>query len=87
MDAKTRFTLLNFGVDGARSLLTVPVGASLSYIVSAFSSLVVVIQIASAQLTPRVIARAIGDSAREVSEGPISCQIPELRSQFGFLHT
>ena len=56
IDGQTGWTL-NVSVDGARAVAGTLAGALLSLIVFMFSVLLVAVQLASAQLTPRVIAR------------------------------
>lgn len=56
LDAQYEWTLLGFGVTGAQALLRAAATASLSFLVFAFGSLLVAIQVASGQLTPRIIA-------------------------------
>ena len=51
--------LLGFGVDGAKTLLEAFVTATLSFVVFTFGSLLVAIQVASAQMTPRIIATTL----------------------------
>ncbi len=48
--------VLGFGMDGARSVLAVIASSMLSLLVFAFSALLITVQLASAQLTPRIIA-------------------------------
>src|SRR4029079_5187030 len=59
LDAKTEWTLLGFGVPGAQATLQAVVTASLSFLVFTFGSLLVAIQVASGQLTPRNIATTL----------------------------
>src|SRR6186997_3716486 len=59
LDAKTEWTLLGFGVSGAQATLQAVVTASLSFLVFTFGSLLVAIQVASGQLTPRIIATTL----------------------------
>lgn len=47
---------LGFGTTGAQALLQVTITASLSFLVFTFGSLLVAIQVASGQMTPRIIA-------------------------------
>ena len=47
---------LGFGVKGAEALLQATVTATLSFLAFTFASLLVAIQVASGQLTPRIIA-------------------------------
>jgi uncharacterized membrane protein len=50
-------------VPAAQSALQTVIAATLSFVVFAFSSLLVAIQVASAQLTPRIIATLLRDNA------------------------
>jgi uncharacterized membrane protein len=59
LDATTEWTLLGFGVQGAQTMLQAVVTASLSFLVFTFASLLVAIQVASGQLTPRIIATTL----------------------------
>jgi uncharacterized membrane protein len=54
-----RWPLLGFGVSGAQALLQTTVTATLSFLVFTFGSLLVALQIASGQLTPRIIATTL----------------------------
>lgn len=56
----------NFSVDSARTLLGVLLASELSFIIFLFSSLLVVVQLASVQLTPRIISRALSDRGLKV---------------------
>jgi uncharacterized membrane protein len=55
-DAETRWTVFGFGAEGARAVLSGLVAAVFTFVVFVFSILLVAVQIASANLTPRVIA-------------------------------
>src|SRR6185503_15896496 len=55
-DEATRWTLFGFGPDGARAALAGLVASVFTFVVFVFSILLVAVQIASANLTPRVIA-------------------------------
>lgn len=57
----------NFTPEGARTLLGVLLASILTFITFLFSSLLVVVQLASAQLTPRVIARAFNDRSVRIA--------------------
>jgi uncharacterized membrane protein len=61
LSATTSYAFLGFGVEGARALLASFVAATFSFMVFVFSSLLVAVQIASAQLSPRVIASLFRD--------------------------
>lgn len=59
LDAWLGWTFLDFAVPGAQALLQAIVTATLSFVVFTFGSLLVAIQVASAQLTPRIIATTL----------------------------
>jgi len=59
LDAWLGWSLLGFGIDGAKTLLEAFVTATLSFVVFTFGSLLVAIQVASAQMTPRIIATTL----------------------------
>lgn len=59
LDPWLGWTFLDFGVTGAQTLLAAFVTATLSFIVFTFGSLLVAIQVASAQMTPRIIATTL----------------------------
>ena len=59
MTLKPSGTLLGFGVAGAQTMLQAAVTAALSFLVFTFASLLVAIQVASGQLTPRIIATTL----------------------------
>ena len=56
LDAWLGWNFLGFAVPGAQALLQATVTATLSFLVFTFGSLLVAIQVASSQLTPRIIA-------------------------------
>jgi uncharacterized membrane protein len=53
----TRWPLLGFGIEGARGVLGALAASLLTFIVFTFSILLLAVQMASGQLTPRIIAR------------------------------
>jgi len=57
VDDRTRWELLGFGADGARSVLGVLSASLLTFLVFCFSILLLCVQLAGAQLSPRIIAR------------------------------
>lgn len=61
LDARTNWTLLGFTPNGARSLVGALVASGLSFIVFTFSILLVAVQIASGNLSPRVIPSFLKD--------------------------
>ena len=59
LDAVLGWTLLGFGVSGVQAFLQAIVSATVSFVVFTFGSLLVAIQVASAQMTPRIIATTL----------------------------
>jgi uncharacterized membrane protein len=59
LDAWLRWSFLEFTQAGARAMLEAFVTITLSFVVFTFGSLLVAIQVASAQLTPRLIATTL----------------------------
>jgi uncharacterized membrane protein len=56
IDEATGWAWLGFGPNGSRALLGMIAASMLSFLVFLFSALLIAVQLASAQLTPRVIA-------------------------------
>ncbi len=56
VDAKTRWTLLGYGPDAARAVLGTVAPSILTFIVFAFSILLLAVEVAGGQLSPRIIA-------------------------------
>jgi uncharacterized membrane protein len=69
VDESTRFTLLGFSPDGARALVAALAASMLTFIVFVFSILLVVLQVASGTLTPRIIASVFQDPPMRRSVG------------------
>jgi len=59
LDGRLQWSFLGFGVKGAEALLAATVTATLSFLVFTFGSLLVALQVASGQLTPRIIATTL----------------------------
>lgn len=59
IDARRAWTVRVFGVTGAHALFEAIITLTLSFIVFTFSSLLVAIQIAGGQYTPRIIATTL----------------------------
>jgi uncharacterized membrane protein len=57
LDDRTRWTLLAFGLEGSRAVAGALASSLLTFIVFAFSIILLAVQVAGAQLSPRVIAR------------------------------
>jgi uncharacterized membrane protein len=64
LDAAVPWVLLGYGLDGARAILGTLAGAMLSLVVFAFSALLITVQLASTQLTPRVIGTTLARDRR-----------------------
>ena len=59
LDAWLGWTLMGYAVPGAQAVLQVIVTSALSFMVFTFGSLLVALQVASAQMTPRIIATTL----------------------------
>jgi len=59
IDQATHWTVMEFGLEGARALLATLAGSMLSLLVFLLGSLLIALQLSSTQLTPRVIAVTI----------------------------
>jgi uncharacterized membrane protein len=69
LDRLTGWTVLNYSVDGARALMGAFTASLLTFIVFVLSSLLIVVQLASAQLTPRIIATMLSSRLVKVTLG------------------
>ena len=61
LDRATGWSCFNFTPDGARAILGAFTSSMLTFVVFVVSSLLIVVQLASAQLTPRIIALVFAD--------------------------
>jgi len=59
LDGQIAWSFTGFAVTGARAILDVIITSTLSFIVFTFGSLLVAIQVASGQMTPRIIATVL----------------------------
>jgi uncharacterized membrane protein len=59
LDAQTRWVWLNFSPDGARAVVGAISSSLLTFMVFAFSILLLVVQIAGSQLSPRIVLFAM----------------------------
>lgn len=57
VDDRTRWTLMGFGLDGAKALASALSSSLLTLVVFSFSVILLAIQVAGGQLSPRIIAR------------------------------
>lgn len=69
VDRQAPFTLLNFTPDGARNLLSGLSSSLLTFLVFVVSSMLLIVQIASGQLTPRIIAMAFANRLTQYTLG------------------
>ncbi|MBA4187810.1 MAG: DUF2254 domain-containing protein [Planctomycetaceae bacterium] len=72
IDLQTGWTIFNYTPDGARSLLGTLAGSMLTFIVFVLSATLIVVQLASGQLTPRVIALVLASPGVKVSLGVLT---------------
>jgi uncharacterized membrane protein len=61
LDRVTGWSWFNFTPESARTILGAFTSSMLTFVIFVVSSLLIVVQLASAQLTPRIIARAFAD--------------------------
>jgi len=57
LDERTQWTIMGFGLDGSRAVVSALTASLLTFMVFAFSSILLAVQIAGGQLSPRIIAR------------------------------
>ena len=69
LDAATQWTLFGFGTEGARAVLTGLIASIFTFVVFVFSILLVAVQLASANLSPRIIAGILARRPVRVSLG------------------
>src|SRR5271166_4800395 len=59
LDARIHWSGLGFGIEGARVVGSTVITLTLSFVVFTFGSLLIAIQVASGQYTPRIIATTL----------------------------
>jgi len=69
LDGQTRWSLLNFSPDGARAILEAFASSMLTFFIFVLSSMVIVVQLASAQMTPRIISIALSKRQVKITLG------------------
>jgi uncharacterized membrane protein len=72
MDRQSGLVLFDLSAEGARSILGTLAGSMLTFIVFVLSTTLIVVQLASAQLTPRVIAFVLGKTSVKVAMGTLT---------------
>jgi uncharacterized membrane protein len=72
LDRQTNWQVFGYSPDGARAVLGVLVGSMLTFIVFVLSATLIVVQLASGQLTPRVIALVLAKPGVKVALGTLT---------------
>lgn len=72
LDRATGWALFRYTPDGARAVLGTLVGSMLTFIVFVLSATLIVVQLASGQLTPRVIALVLAKPGVKVALGTLT---------------
>jgi uncharacterized membrane protein len=72
LDDQTRWTLLGFGIEGARAVLGSLASSLLTFMVFAFSILLLAVQIATGLLTPRIMNRLMEGRLTRATVGMIA---------------
>src|SRR5947209_7686712 len=72
LDHATGWVLFDFSPDGARALLSTLVGAMLTFIVFVLSATLIVVQLASGQSTPRVVALVLATPGVKIALGVLT---------------
>jgi uncharacterized membrane protein len=72
IDLETGWKVLNYSPDGARALLGTLVGSMLTFIVFVLSATLIVVQLASGQLTPRIISLVLATPGVKVALGALT---------------
>ncbi len=99
LDRETGWVLFEFGPEGARAILGVLVGAMLTFIVFVLSATLIVVQLASGQSTPRVIALVLASPGVKIALailvftytytlaalGRVETRVPELSVSFAVI--
>lgn len=72
LDQETGWAVFKYSPDGARAVLGTLVGSMLTFIVFVLSATLIVVQLASGQLTPRVIALVLAKPGVKVALGTLT---------------
>jgi uncharacterized membrane protein len=72
LDLRTGWVVFGYSPEGARAVLGVLVGSMLTFIVFVLSATLIVVQLASGQLTPRVIALVLATPGVKVALGTLT---------------
>ena len=69
IDESTQWTLMGFGLEGARVVVGALASSLLTFIVFAFSIILLAVQVAGGQLSPRIIARVFENRLAKLTLG------------------
>jgi uncharacterized membrane protein len=72
LDRETGWVLFGFSADGARAVLSVLVGSMLTFVVFVLSATLIVVQLASGQSSPRVIAMVLATPWVKIALGMLT---------------
>jgi len=72
LDRETGWKLFNYAPEGARALLGTLVGSMLTFIVFVLSTTLIVVQLASGQLTPRIISLVLATPGVKIALGALT---------------
>jgi uncharacterized membrane protein len=72
LDRETNWVVFRYSPDGARAVLGTLVGSMLTFIVFVLSATLIVVQLASGQLTPRVIALVLAKPGVKIALGTLT---------------
>jgi uncharacterized membrane protein len=72
LDTQTDLAPFHYSPDGARALLGMLAGSMLTFLVFVLSATLIVVQLASGQLTPRVIALVLGSPGVKIAVGALT---------------
>jgi uncharacterized membrane protein len=72
LDRQTGWAVFSYSPDGARAVLGALVGSMLTFIVFVLSATLIVVQLASGQLTPRVIALVLATPGVKIALGTLT---------------
>lgn len=83
LDRQTGWVVFGFSPDGARSILSVLVGSMLTFIVFVLSATLIVVQLASGQSSPRVIAVVLATPWVKITLGTLTFTFVYSLATFG----
>src|SRR5205085_9231278 len=72
LDRETGWAVFRFSADGARAVLGALAGSMLTFIVFVLSATLIVVQLASGQLTPRIIVLVLTTPGVKIALGTLT---------------